>query len=64
MATKELPPGYMWLGDYVVRVSAFERDCQEQMAWFDHFGRESYRHWSNDPSYDWVAQTKRKREKP
>jgi hypothetical protein len=61
-ATNELPPGYMWFIRRAWPIWAVEQSCQESMAFFDHYGPLHSDHWRNDPSYDWAAQTKRKRE--
>ena len=62
MATNELPPGYMWFGREIHSISTVERWARETMVYFDHLGPHDPDHWRNDPSYDWVARTKRKRE--
>jgi hypothetical protein len=57
------PRGYVWLAQRLVPIAMAEEWEQQTMAAFDGspgaFGNE---HWRNDPSYDWAAQTKRKKE--
>jgi hypothetical protein len=60
-----LPPaGYMWLHRKLIPIAEVEFVERQLMEMFDNgswlFGDE---HWRKDPSYDWAAQTKRKKEK-
>src|SRR5262249_40676022 len=60
---KELPEGYMYMGQYVVRIKDVEDDCRQILSYFDYFGRGSYQHWRNDPSYHWATETKLRKER-
>jgi hypothetical protein len=56
------PAGYMWLHRKLRLIVVVEMEEQQIMEKFDYnrhlFGDE---YWRNDPSYDWAAQTKRKK---
>jgi hypothetical protein len=56
------PAGYTWLHQQLILTFVVELFSQNVMEAFDRTPRRfNGEHWRNDPSYDWVAQTKRKK---
>jgi hypothetical protein len=59
---KPLPKGYMWMHQNVWLISVVELHARTAMAYFDLHGHMFEEYWRNDPSYDWAAETKRKKD--